>query len=58
MSERTRFIVSAVVVMVALAAIILGLTFGLATPALDDGGSPPGPFPPDSSTDAPTSGSC
>ena len=54
MSERMRFIVSAVLVMVALAALILGLTFGLATPALDGGGSPDGPFPPDSSNDPPT----
>ena len=53
-SERMRFIISAVLVMVALAALILGLTFGLATPALDDGGSPDGPFAPDSRNDPPT----
>ena len=47
LSERTRFIAGAVVVIVSLAAIIIGMTFGLAVPPEEDGGSPPGPFPPD-----------
>ena len=46
MSERTKFVMGAAIVMASLAALIIGLTFGLVTPALEDGGSPPGPFPP------------
>lgn len=51
LSPRTIFIIEALAVIISLSAMIIGLTFGLETPALEDGGSPPcnpnGPFIPE-----------
>ena len=40
MSARTQFILTAVFVVSALAALVIGLTVGLQTPAIEGGGSP------------------
>lgn len=51
LSPRAVFIIEALAVIISLSAMIIGLTFGLETPPLEDGGSPPcnpnGPFIPE-----------
>ena len=43
MEPRTQFILTAAFVVTTLAALVIGLTVGLRTPGLPNGGSPPWP---------------
>ncbi len=52
MTPRTQFILTAVFVVSALVALVIGLTLGLQTSAPENGGSPP--YPDNSTTVEPT----